>query len=66
MNSQDEEFKPGDSVLYVPAHAQHDLSHKDCEPGIVSSVNDRYVHVKFNNGLIPLACHQDQLIKEIQ
>jgi len=41
------DFKQGDPVVYVPHHAHGDLHHKDCEPGIVSSVNDSYVFVKY-------------------
>ena len=42
------EFKKGDRVLYVPNHADEDLTHKDCESGVVSSVNAVLVFVKFD------------------
>lgn len=42
------EFKPDDSVIYVPYHAHGDRTHKDCERGRVSSVTEHYVFVKFN------------------
>lgn len=40
--------RPGMRVRYVPGHAHGDITHKDCEDGVVSSVNDRYVFVKFS------------------
>ena len=39
--------KIGDPVIYVPHHANGDISHQDCERGKISSFNDRYVFVKF-------------------
>jgi hypothetical protein len=41
------DFKPGDRVRYVPRHANGDMSHPDCENGIVSSTNDRFVFVRY-------------------
>lgn len=41
-------FKQGDSVIYLPRHAKGDLEHKDRENGIVSNVNDRFVFVKYS------------------
>ena len=35
-------------VVYVPHHANGGRSHKDCEHGRVSSVNDKYVFVRFD------------------
>ena len=40
-------FKAGDTVRYVPHHAHGDVSHKDCENGIVSSVNNSFVFVRY-------------------
>ena len=42
-----DDFKPGDRVRYVPGHAHGDRSHADCENGIVSSTNDKYVFVRY-------------------
>ena len=39
-------FKKGDAVRYVPVYA-HDSSHFDCENGVVSSVTDTFVFVKY-------------------
>lgn len=38
----------GQRVCYVPNHANGDLAHPDCECGTVSSVNHKYVFVKFD------------------
>ena len=43
------DFKKGMKVRYVPTHANGDTKHKDCENGVVSSVNDKWVFVKYNN-----------------
>ena len=44
-----EDFKHGMRVRYIPTHADGDENHKDCEDGIVSSVNDYCVFVKYDN-----------------
>lgn len=43
------EFAKGQRVLYVPAHANGDPNHKDCEKGVVSSTNEQWVFVKYDN-----------------
>ena len=43
------DFKKGIRVRYVPSHAHGDVSHKDCQNGVVSSVNSRFVFVKYDN-----------------
>ncbi len=45
------EFKKGDKVKYIPTHAGNDPGHKDCECGVVSSVNEKFVFVKYNNDM---------------
>lgn len=45
------DFKKGDKVRYIPYHAYGDKNHKDCEDGVVSSTNDRFVFVKYNNAV---------------
>lgn len=47
MKSSD--FKKGDKVRYVPRHVKGDYHHRDCENGVVSSTNDYYVFVKYND-----------------
>lgn len=42
-----EDFKEGLRVRYVPTHAEGNPSHQDCENGIVSSTNSKYVFVKY-------------------
>jgi hypothetical protein len=42
------DFQHGMRVLYVPHHAGGDEIHVDCERGVVSSVNERYVFVKYD------------------
>ena len=43
------DFKKGERVKYVPDHAHGDPAHPDCETGVVSSTNDKYVFVKYDN-----------------
>lgn len=65
-------FMKGDAVIYVPYHAHGDTTHQDCERGLVSSTNDKYVFVKFLpqlsrlgwEGTTSQACKVDQLVKE--
>ena len=40
-------FDHGDFVFYIPNHAKDDPTYKDCEHGIVSSVTDKYIFVKY-------------------
>lgn len=49
--STTQDFSKGDSVRYVPRHANGDLNHKDCQNGVVSSVNDSWVFVKYDNAM---------------
>jgi hypothetical protein len=41
--SKAEDFHEGETVLYVPRHAQGDITHPDCEHGVVSSQNGESV-----------------------
>ena len=58
-------------VIYIPGHAFNDISHPDCEYGTVSSINDKFVFVKFDeqlnkfgwNGTTSQACDPNDLIK---
>jgi len=49
MNDK-KEFLVGDKVTYVPRHAKGDASHPDCEEGIVTSMNDKFVFVEYGTG----------------
>lgn len=41
-------FGERDRVAYIPMHAGGDKTHPDVEYGTVSSVNDKYVFVRFD------------------
>jgi len=43
-----DDFKPGQNVTYIPNHAYGDRKHPDCEHGKITSINEKYVFVKFN------------------
>jgi hypothetical protein len=45
-----EDFKHGDMVLYVPAQAKKNLSHPDCQEGIVLSITNYFVDVLYQTG----------------
>ena len=57
------------SVIYIPGHAKGDATHKDCERGMISSVNSVTVFVKFYrkldksgwNGTTAEACSPEDL-----
>ena len=49
MNLQD--AKPNLRVIYVPSHAFGNLKHKHVEYGTISSINKKYVFVKFDKYL---------------
>lgn len=57
-----DDFEVGQRVTYVPYHANGDRHHPDCEEGVVTSKNARFVFVKFKpwhaHGQ---ACKPDQL-----
>jgi hypothetical protein len=59
----DIDFKAGDHVRYVPYHAHGDLTHPDCEDGVVTSTNDAYVFVRFGTKTQSQACKRDQLVR---
>jgi hypothetical protein len=51
--SKAEDFHEGETVLYVPRHAQGDITHPDCEHGVVSSQNGESVFVRYyRNGML--------------
>jgi hypothetical protein len=47
------DFKKGDKVTYIPSHARDTFnkrgSHPDIENGVVSSTNEKFVFVKYDN-----------------
>lgn len=64
-------IKPGDRVRYVPFHASGDKLHPDCEDGKVSSINSRFVFVRFDkhvgrfgwDGATSQACNPEDLVR---
>jgi len=68
-NNSIEQFKLNDRVIYIPRHVGKDRSHPDCRRGSVSSVNDHYVFVRFDEqvsklgweGTTAQGCRPDQL-----
>jgi len=42
--------KKGQRVMYIPEHARSDPQHSDCECGVISSVGNMFVYVKYDNG----------------
>lgn len=45
-------FEVGEHVRYIPNHADNDERHTDCENGVVSSITNSTVFVKFfRNGM---------------
>ena len=43
------DFKKGDLVTYIPTHAEGNKDHKDCENGVVRSVNQLFVFIVYDN-----------------
>ena len=41
--------KKGMRVRYIPSHAKGVRTHPDCKSGVVSSVNHKWVFVKYDN-----------------
>lgn len=58
-----EVFNIDDRVRYVPYHAYGDSSHPDCENGIVKTVTESFVFVRFGNHETAEGCRRDQLVK---
>lgn len=54
-------WKPGMSALYMPREAHGDLSHPSVEQGVVTSVNDQYVFVRFKGDTESKACYPRDL-----
>lgn len=43
------DFVKGEKVKYIPNHAEGNPKHPDCQNGVVSSINDTFVFVKYDN-----------------
>ncbi|MFW6172219.1 MAG: hypothetical protein ACOC5T_00540 [Elusimicrobiota bacterium] len=57
------DFKKGDKVVYIPRYAKNSLIPPDIEYGVVSSVNDTCVHVKYDGDIHTKATHPSDLDK---
>ena len=40
-------FQPGDQIIYIPAHADNDPDHPDCEFGFVTTVGSNNVFCRY-------------------
>lgn len=66
------DFRVGQRVIYVPMHAEGDLSHPDCEHGRISSKNEYFVFVRFDkhvqtlgwDGATAQCCDPSDLVAE--
>ena len=48
-------------VLYVPPHAHEDLTHTDCERGVVTEIRGDSIFVRFGGDTHSKACGAEQL-----
>jgi hypothetical protein len=56
-------FHPGDRVRYVPGHAHGNISHADCENGVVTSIGRTgFVFVRFAGKQCSQACDAETLV----
>jgi hypothetical protein len=62
MNLAD--FKVGDRVVYIPVQAYRNYLHPDVEHGVVTSINDKFVFVKYFGKSDSVATPPDYLFKE--
>jgi len=59
MNVTD--FPVGRAVTYIPHHAHGNAGHPDCEHGVVTSTNDKFVFVRFGSHIHSQACDPETL-----
>ena len=45
------DFVKGERVKYIPHHALGNRHHRDCQTGVVSSKNEYFVFVKYDNAM---------------
>ncbi len=65
-------FTEGMRVVYVPGHADGNVNHPDVERGTVSSTNDKYVFVRFDeqvsrlgwDGATSQSCKPEDLVHQ--
>ena len=69
-----DDFRKGERVRFIPYHARGEKLHSDCKNGVVTSVNDNYVFVKYDTIIMKMvtgdepytaqATNPEDLIKE--
>jgi hypothetical protein len=52
----------GRKVIYVPNHANDDAGHPDCEEGVITSINDTAVFVRYGSDYGSKGTDRDNLI----
>ena len=57
------DFHPEDIVTYIPHHARQNENHPDRELGVVTSVNDTVVFVRYGDNTSSQATRPDDLEK---
>lgn len=62
------QYSRGDVVVYVPAHANKNVLHQDCEIGVVTTVNDEFAFCRFlkHKGIPPLYATGTSLVNNLQ
>jgi len=56
-------FPNGQRVRYIPTHAHGDPGHPDCEDGIVTRTNHRFVFVRYGGRDHSIATDPEDLVK---
>lgn len=51
----------GRRVIYVPGHAHGSQAHPDCEQGVITSFNPKYVFVRYGDQPNPKATLREDL-----
>lgn len=58
-----QELELQDKVLYVPTHAEGDITHPDCERGVITAMRDGGVWVRFGNDAHAKLCYPENLVR---
>ena len=54
-------FEVGTKVIYTPSWVNGDLSHPSCKSGVVTSINNRYIFIKYGNEIHSKATYRSDL-----
>ena len=57
-------FKVDEPVTYIPLHAHGNRQHKDSERGVITSMNDTFIFVRFGNEIQSKACYPESLVSD--